>query len=137
MNYLDTDIVREVKELIQSVKRNYLAISVKVYQIHESREWDGLGDEWVDFYKQELELSKSQVSKMLKVGEFVLKNGMLKETVSYERLYLSINRNPDGDPKLILAEAQTWSADDHKAQKKDDCKDHDYHMVCVKCWKSV
>lgn len=132
----NNEIVRETKELLFSVKRNYLAISANVYRLYEA--WTGSPDAWVQFYEEELELSKSQVSKMRKVGEFVLAHGLLKATekepVSYERLYLSINRNPEADPKYVLAEARSWSPQDYKDDKKESCKTPDFQMVCVNCW---
>lgn len=134
MNTLTNPLIEETKVLVQSIKRNYLAISANLYRIHEG--WTGSVDGWVQFYTEELELSKSQVSKMLKVGGFILAHGLLKTTdVSYEKLYLSINRNPDKDPKYVVAEAQSWSADDYKQDKKEDGHTHEYESFCKHCWK--
>lgn len=133
MTNLSKNLIEETKDLLTKIKRNYLAIAVNVYKLKTEREWGD--DEWVTFYRDELELQKSQVSKFLKVGQFVLEQGLLKETVGYEQLYLSIARNKDKSPEYILAEAQTWSHDDYKAQKKDDCKKHEAILVCKHCWK--
>lgn len=128
-----TDLIQETKELITSIKRNYLLISANVFRIYE--QWHGTADKWVDFYTQELELSKSQVSKMRQVGEFILANNMLKENVSYDKLYTSIVRHKGEDPKYILSEAQTWGDDDYKAAKKEECQNPKYITIelCENC----
>ena len=124
-------LIEETDELLLSIKKHYLAIAANLYRIKNGVE--RTEDDWVEYYKSR-DLTKSAVSKFLKVGEFVIAHGFQKETVSYEQLYLSINRNPEKDPKYILAEAKTWHSDDYKAQKKEDCKEHDYHLYCSKCW---
>lgn len=135
MTQVQLSLIEATKELLTAIKRNYLLISANVYQMHEA--WTGSPDEWCDFYEQELELSKSQVSKMRQVGEFVLAHGLLQETVGYEALYKSIARHKgqDVEPRLILAEAQVWSNDDYKSQAKEDCKEHQWATYCGLCWK--
>ena len=135
------ELVQETKELLLSVKRNYLAVSANVFRLYEA--WTGSPDQWCDFYEQELELSKSQVSKMRKVGEFVLAHGLLKSTekpaVGYEALYLSINRHekdPEQNPALVVAEAATWSKSDFRDSRKEECKTPDFHLVCTNCWST-
>jgi len=127
-------LIEETRQLVGTIKRNYLHISANLFRIHEA--WTGTVDEWVSFYEQDLELHKSQVSKMLKVGAFVLAHNMLKESVSYEKLYLSINAHKGEDPKLILAEAQSWHSSDYKAQAKEDCNNPEFGTYCKNCWSS-
>lgn len=126
------NLVEETKQLMTSVKRHFIAISENVYQLHET--WIASPDEWVDFYENELELHKSQVSKMLKVGKASLEYGWREETVSIEKLYGSLNRHRD-NPQLALAEAKTWTFQDAKEDKKEDGHNHEYAMYCGICWK--
>lgn len=133
-NLVINDLIDHVKGLLLGVRKNYLAASVGVYKLYEG--WTGSPDSWVEFYEQELELSKSQVSKMRKVGQFLDSKGLSLETdVSYERLYLSLNRNPDADPKYIISEAQTWNADDYKESTKESCGKPEYITIelCKNC----
>lgn len=130
---LNQNLVEETKKLILSIKRNYIFISANLFKIYN--DWGGSPDDWVQFYTEELELGKSQVSKMLKVGEFVLVNKLTKAEVSYDKLYLSINRNKDKDPEYVLAEAQSWSSEDYKQEKKEDGHAHEFESFCKHCWK--
>jgi len=139
MNSLNNSLVEETKELLSLVKRNYLAVSVNIFKIKSAKEWNE--KDWVEFYEQELELGKSTVSKLLKVGEWIVAQSFCAETlppVGYQNLYLSINRNKDAEPKYILAEAQTWSKDDYRSAIKDEC-DHNYPkiLVCSHCFKRM
>lgn len=133
MKEITASLIEHTKALLLGAKKNYLAASVGVYKLYEG--WTDSPDTWVEFYEQELELSKSQVSKMRTVGKFIETKGLSLETdVGYEKLYLSITRNPEAKTEYIVAEAQTWSPQDHKDAKKDECKEPDYHTVCVNCW---
>jgi len=139
MNTLSTTFVEETKDLLQSIKRNYLVIAVNVFKMREAQEWNE--QEWVDFYEQELELSKSTVSKLLKVGEWIVAQSFCAETlppVGYQNLYLSIGRNKDAKPEYILAEASTWRKEDYQDAKKDEC-DHNFPkiLVCSHCFKRM
>src|SRR3990167_542952 len=133
---LSTNLIAETKDLLLKIKRNYIAIAVNVFKMKSAQEWNE--KDWVDFYEQELELEKSQVSKFLKVGQFVLEQSCFKTTAGYQQLYLSINRNKDKDPKFVLAEAETWKKSDWIDQKKDDCKHPKPPVsVCPDCWKRI
>lgn len=128
------DLIQQTKELIQLGKKSYLAASVNVHLLYES--WTGSPDEWVSFYQEELDLSKSQVSKMRTVGGFLVAN-QLQETakVSYEKLYRAIASNRDGDPQKILAVAEVWGEQDFKDDLKEDGHNHEYALYCGVCWK--
>ena len=130
------NLIKETKDLLLKIKRNYIAISVNVFKMKSAQEWNE--KDWVDFYEQELELEKSQVSKFLKVGQFVLEQSCFKTTAGYQQLYLSINRNKDKEPAYVLAEAETWKKSDYRDAKKDEC-DHNYPkvLVCSKCWARI
>lgn len=136
-NNLENELVQQLRDILVRIKHDYILSSTIVYRIYEA--WTGTADEWVDFYTQQLDLSKSQVSKMRKVGGFVLAHSLLKATekqpVGYEALYLSINRNPDADPKYVLAEAATWSPSDYRDAKKEDGHEHHYELFCSICYK--
>lgn len=131
MKTISRDLIEETRELILSVKRHYIAISENVFKIYDA--WTDSPDEWARFYESDLELHKSQVSKMLKVGQASIANGWRDEQVSYEKLYLSLNRHKD-NPQLALSEAKTWPISDYKAQKKDDCTTPEYIKACKHCW---
>ena len=135
MTALTSNLIKETDELLSSVKKHYLAIAANLYRIKNSRKW--LDNEWVEFY-QTRELKKAAVSKLLKVGEFVLAHGFAKETVSYENLYLSINAHKDGDPKHILAEAKTWRQEDYKDEARDTCLHPKPPItVCPDCFRRM
>jgi len=139
MNQITNSLVEETKSLLLSVKRNYLAVAVNVFKLKSEREWSE--DEWVAFYRDDLELQKSQVSKFLKVGEFCVAQGFVKTTlpaVGYENLYLSIAHNKDKSPEYVIAEAATWSSSDYRDSKKDECS-HEYPkvLVCSHCFKKM
>lgn len=137
MKEITASLIEETKELIQLGKKSYLAASVNVHLIHEA--WTGTADEWVSFYQEELDLSKSQVSKMRTVGGFLVANRLQKTAkVSYEKLYRAIASNRDGDPQKILAVAEVWGDQDFKDQAKEDCAHSKPAItVCPDCWKQI
>ncbi len=132
MNQITNNLIKETKELVFSLKLNYMAIAENLYKIREA--WTGSVDEWVDFYQNELELHKSTVSKMLTVGPASIANGWRQEGVSLEKLYRSLVRNRE-NPQLALAEAKTWGDDDYEKQAKEDCPgaDLDMETASAKC----
>ncbi len=128
---LENELVAETRELVGSLKLHYMAIAENLYRIREA--WTGTVDEWVDFYENDLELHKSTVSKMLKVGPASIAYGWRNEQVSIEKLYNSLNRHKE-EPQLALAEAKTWTKSDEKDQVKEDCKSPEFGLYCKHCW---
>lgn len=133
MNEITQNLIEETKVLVFSLKLNYMAIAENLYKIHE--DWTGSVDDWVSFYENDLELHKSTVSKMLRVGPASIAHGWRNESVSIEKLYRSLVRNKK-NPQLALAEAKTWTPTDYKAQVKEDCKTPEYDTYCKNCWSN-
>jgi len=78
--------------------------------INDTEAFRALGyDTFFEYAQEELQRSKSTVSKLLKVGNWVIENKFQPEKLdtSYAKLYESINLYQDKDPLFVLASAQT------------------------------
>lgn len=88
-----------------------------------------------EYYKAELGRSKGDISKLVKVGNYLLGNGFSEETapeVGYTLLYTSISCFPDKDAEYVIASAQTNSLSEMLQNRRDDAfgsdHTHAYHL---------
>lgn len=102
--------------LAQAAKLNKLsevsqvALGMCLVKIKETEAYKGEYDSFDEYYKSELKRSKGDISKLLKVGRFMLDGGFRTEKlpeVGYTVLYSAILSYPEKDPKYVLAAAQT------------------------------
>lgn len=101
-------------------------------------------DTFDQYYKQELGRSKGDISKLLKVGDFMIRGQFPEETVvPYTLLYTAITAFPDKEPEYILSAAQTNTMAEIMENRRDDAfgTDHTHTLEdqmykrCGECGK--
>lgn len=97
-----------------------------------------------DEYYKTLGRSKGDVSKLLKVGNYLRNAGFLEDTVPsvpYTLLYTSISAFPDKDPEYVISAAQTNTMAEMLDNRRDDAfgsdHQHDFEPAhhCKECGK--
>lgn len=98
-----------------------VALGMVLAEIKSTEAFKPEYEDFSAYYKTELKRSKGDVSKLLKVGDFMLSNGFPEETeVPYTLLYTSMSVFPDKEPEYILAAAQTNSLSEIMDNRRDD-----------------
>lgn len=131
MNQAETqDLLNRAKLLNSAVESGYMTLATTLSQINSTEAFKALGyDTFFDYAKEELNRTKGTVSKLLKVGDWIVQQQYEPEKLetSYARLYESLNLNKDKDPQFILAAAQTNSQselEDAKREAKHGVHEH-------------
>lgn len=95
-----------------------------------------------EYYKSELKRSKGDISKLLRVGRFMLDGGFRAEKMpdlGYTVLYSAILSYPDKEPKYVLAAAQTQTLAELSDGSRDKFGSHpaewESAFHCKKCGK--
>ncbi len=131
------DLLDHAASLNATLEQSYLGLALVLVEIESTEAWKEAGrDSFAEYYREDLGREKSTVSRLLTCGKWLKEHSVAQlPTVSYRKLAGAISQNPEATPEKVLAIAQTWSPDDFKAQAKEDCKEHDFQLVCIKCWK--
>lgn len=136
---LSTDLRNKVLQLNTLAENSQIALGMYLVKVDEEKLYEKWGfSEFHEYYQKELKRSKSDISKLKKVGKFILDNGFSEETEGLQvtPLYLSIGINKDADPKYVLSQAKTLSVAELRAEKAE-AEPHEYEPVevCSHCWK--
>jgi hypothetical protein len=108
--YVTNDLLERASKLNKLSEVSQVALGMCLAIIKEQEAYKPDFPTFEDYYRFELGRSKGDISKLLKVGHFMIK-GQFPEntTVPYTKLYQCIISMPDEQPEQILAVAQTNS----------------------------
>ena len=124
------ELLDTAQKLSRNLKVNYLALCRTLFEVKESEAYKEAGfKDWVMYYRDELDLVKDGVSKMLPVGEWLSRNDIklpLATPVGYRKLAIAIKANPNKDPDFILASADRLTTSELLMEKTETefGKDH-------------
>lgn len=109
-----------------------VVLDVCLALVKQKEEYRQLGyASFADYYTQELGRLKSEISKSLTRGEFLVRLGFHEETapeVKPTNLYTAITCLPDKSPEYILSTAQTNTIAEILENRRDEAfPDHETH----------
>lgn len=145
MNELSTKgLLEKTAQLNKMAEFSQVALGVCLARVKETEAYKPQYDTFDQYYKQELNRSKGDISKLLKVGNFMLEGGFPEDTeVGYTVLHTAILALPDKKPEYILATAQTNTIAEIMENRRDDAfgPDHAHtlgqetYKRCEECGK--
>ena len=121
-----------------------VALGMCLVKIRDEKAYEPQYATFDEYYKQELSRTKGDISKLLKVGRFMLDGGFPEETeVGYTKLYTAFSVFPDKDPEYVLAAAQSNTIAEMLDNRRDDAfgSDHTHtleeqlYRKCGECGK--
>lgn len=102
------DLRERAEKLNKLSEVSQVALGMCLALIKDQKAYEPDFPTFEDYYKYQLGRSKGDVSKLLKVGHFMLESQFPEETqVPYTKLYSAIIAFPEKDSRFILATAQT------------------------------
>lgn len=102
------DLLERASKLNKLSEVSQVALGMCLAIIKEQEAYKPDFPTFEDYYRFELGRSKGDISKLLRVGHFMIKGQFPEETqVPYTKLYQAIICLPDSPPEQILAVAQT------------------------------
>lgn len=151
ISIVDTDEVHAASLLDKAAKLNALsevsqvALGICLSVIKETKAYEPEFASFDEYYKT-LGRSKGDISKLLKVGNYLRNAGFLEDTVpalSYTLLYTSISCFPDKDPEYVIAAASSNTMSEMLENRRDDAfgSDHEHafdtesYRKCIECGK--
>lgn len=132
-------LIQETKSLIGSVRQNLVKVAANLHFLRATGEHEKFG-EWAE---EEFGLSRSMTSKLLTSYQaWVVRAGIpleRLENIDYEKLYGYVPLLEGKDPEQALAEVNSWSRADIKAEKseKAPCFHPNIQRCCTECWSVV
>lgn len=116
-----TDLLERAVSLNRLSEVSQVALGMVLAQIKLTEAYRASYETFDQYYKSELRRSKGDVSRLLKVGNFMLDNGFPEETAPpYTVLYHSILSLPDKSPDYILATAKTNTISEIMENRRDE-----------------
>lgn len=131
-------LIEETKSLLGNVRQSLVKVAANLHFLRESHE--GNFGEWAE---EEFGLSRSMTSKLLTIhSAWVVRAGIPTERIEgldYEKLYGYVPLLEGKDPEQALAEVNSWSRADIKAEKseKAPCFHPNIQRCCTACWSVV
>lgn len=154
MNELSTTGAREIlvrserleaaKKLNHMTETSQVMLGMALVRIKEFEDFKPEYETFDQWYKVELKRSKGDISKLLKVGQFMLDGGFPQDTdVPYTVLHTAILSLPDKSPEYVLSTAQTNTIAEILENRRDDAfgSDHKHtlgsetYKRCEECGK--
>lgn len=122
-------LLKRAQELNRLTEVSQVALGMVLASIKRLGAFAGQYETFDQYYKSELRRSKGDVSRLLKVGNFMLDNGFPEETAPpYTVLYHSILSLPDKSPDYILATAKTNTISEIMENRRDEAfPNHETH----------
>ena len=137
MNELTTGLLEKAREIINTQRSTVIMLGEVVYQLEQAKVHEGSDKPFLEYLEEQLDCSQSHLSRAKKIYvHYCVTNDVPVahlESVDSTKLYLAIEA--PGNVEEQLAKAKTWSRDDFKADKKDECETHEYISCCKHCWK--
>lgn len=116
-----TGLLEKTAELNKMAEFSQVALGICLARVKETEAYKGQYETFDQYYRQELNRSKGDISKLLKVGRFMLDGGFPEETeVGYTVLHTAILALPDKKPEYVLATAQTNTISEILENRRDD-----------------
>lgn len=137
VSIVDTDKMHSVALLDRADRLNKLSevsqvgLGVVLSIIKEEKAYEPEYASFDEYYKT-LGRSKGDISKLLKVGNYLRGAGFLEDTVPetpYTLLYTAISVFPDKDPEYVIAAAQTNSMSEMLQNRTDDAFGSDHAHI--------
>lgn len=132
-------LIEETKSLLGSVRQSLVKVAANLHFLRETGEQEKFG-EWAE---EEFGLSRSMTSKLLTIySAWILRAGLSQEQIEgidYEKLYGYVPLLEGKTKEQALAEVQSWSRGDIKAEKneKAPCFHPIVQPICTECWNVV
>lgn len=117
-----TGVLQKIEKLNRLSEVSQVALG---YWLSVAKETEAYKPQFASFdeYYKTLGRSKGDISKLLKVGNYLRSAGFLAETVPetpYTLLYTSISCFPDKDPEYVLAAASSNTMSEMLENRRDD-----------------
>lgn len=139
-----TGLLEKVEKLNKLSEVSQVALGFYLSIVKETKAYEPKFATFDDYYKT-LGRSKGDISKLVKVGNYLRNAGFLEETVPqtpYTLLYTAISVFPDKDPKYVLAAASSNSMAEMLENRRDEAfPDHKHiweqelYKKCTECNK--
>ena len=133
-------LLDKVQKLNRILEKSYLELAVALVEVVETEAYKEAGyDEFSMYYRDELNREKSTISRLLTVGEWLIKYKLLKEAngASYAKLAVSISAYPDKPTEYILAAAKTNTLSEllqsNRERVNGPCIEHKPIQICSEC----
>lgn len=117
----ENELLARASQLNKLSEVSQVALGMCLVKIKEGKAYEPTYKSWEEYYRTELGRQKSDISKLLTVGRFMLEGGFPQETeAKYTVLYSAIKAFPDKDPKYILSTAQSNTLHEIELNRRDD-----------------
>lgn len=132
-------LIEETKALLGSVRQSLVKVAANLHFLRSTNEHEKFG-EWAE---EEFGLSRSMTSKLLTIhSAWIERAGLTQEQIEgidYEKLYGYVPLLEGKTPDQALAEVNSWSRADIKAEKneKAPCFHPNIQRCCTECWSVV
>lgn len=116
-----TGVLEKIEKLNKLSEVSQVALGYWLSVAKETKAYEPEFSSFDEYYKT-LGRSKGDISKLLKVGNYLRSAGFLEETVPqtpYTLLYTAISAFPDKDPEYVLAAASSNSISEMLENKRD------------------
>lgn len=117
-----TGLLQKVEKLNKLSEVSQVALGFYLSIVKETKAYEPEFSSFDEYYKT-LGRSKGDISKLVKVGDYLRGAGFLEETVPqvpYTLLYTSISCFPDKPAKYVISAAQTNSMSEMLENRRDD-----------------
>lgn len=136
---LTKSLLEETREAFANYRQTAIEAAACLYDVHVGGAWEQVATSWGEYVQNELQISQSFASKLLKVyTHFCIDGGLKRDSllgVDYEKLYLSAKL--EGTPAEQLEKAKVLSRQELKLEKNDE-QPHvgEFGEYCKICWVS-
>ncbi len=133
------NLVVETKQLLGGVRQSLVKVAANLYFLRETGEHEKFGA----YAEEEFGLSQSMTSKLLTIySAWVVRAGIPQEQIEgqdYEKLYGYVPLLEGKEPEQALAEVQSWTRADIKAEKQEKapCAHPNVARCCTECWSVI
>jgi len=133
---LVSSLLDRAREIINTQRSTVIMLGEVVYQLEQAKVHEGSGRPFLEYLEEQLDCSQGHLSRAKKIYQhYRVTNDvpvLQLEGIDSIKLYKAIETEGSVDEQL--AKARTWSRDDFKEQKKDDCEKYEPIEVCKNCW---
>lgn len=123
-----TGLLQKVEKLNKLSEVSQVALGFYLSIVKEQEAYKPEYQSFDEYYKT-LGRSKGDISKLVKVGDYLRGAGFLEDTIPeapYTLLYTSISCFPDKEPDYVISAAQTNSMSEMLENRRDDAFGSDH-----------
>ena len=133
-----TGVLQKIEKLNRLSEVSQVALGFWLSVAKETKAYEPEFSSFDEYYKT-LGRSKGDISKLVKVGDYLRGAGFLEDTVPeapYTLLYTAISAFPDKDPDYVISAAQTNSMSEMLENRRDDAFGQDHvHVLGSETYK--